>query len=177
MVSKTPVIITKRTHLRALTNSDIAAIYALRSNPEIATYLRRPLARSEKDVADFIEKINKGLIEKKWIYWGVTLINNPKIIGTICLWNFSKKENSGEIGYELLPNFQRKGIMQEAISAILKFSFNELKLNSITALVNPNNQSSIRSLLRNKFAQKETSKEEFFLSSYKYFQSNNKTKE
>lgn len=170
MVLKTPVITTKRTHLRALTISDKAAIYSLRSNPEIGTYLRRPLAKTEKEAADFIEKINKGFIENEWIYWGITLINSSKIIGTICLWNFSEKENSGEIGYELLPNFQKKGLMQEAISAILKFSFNELKLNKITAQVNPNNQASIRSLLRNNFIQKESTKKYFYLPSYKYFQ-------
>ena len=72
-------------------------------------------------------------------------------MGTICLWNFSDKENKSEIGYELLPQFQGKGIMQEAFLAVLKFAFEVLQLNMIEAWTVAQNENSIKILKRNHF--------------------------
>lgn len=51
-----------------------------------------------------------------------------------------------EIGYELLPDFQGKGIMQEAISKVIDFGILHIGLNSIEAYTHSKNQSSTRLL-------------------------------
>jgi ribosomal-protein-alanine N-acetyltransferase len=49
------------------------------------------------------------------------------------LLNIRKAENRAEIGYELLPSFQGKGIMHEAISEVIEFGFQEMQLQTIEA--------------------------------------------
>jgi ribosomal-protein-alanine N-acetyltransferase len=51
-----------------------------------------------------------------------------------------------EIGYELLPEFQGKGIMQEAVAKIIEFCFQALKLKSLEACADMNNRPSIKLL-------------------------------
>ncbi|MBK7227389.1 MAG: GNAT family N-acetyltransferase, partial [Ignavibacteriales bacterium] len=69
-----------------------------------------------------------------------------RLIGSICLWNLSREENKAEIGYELLPDFQGKGIAQEAMLAVLDCGFNIMLLNKIEAYTHKENSSSIKLL-------------------------------
>src|SRR5690606_2517771 len=96
---------------------------------------------------EFIRKINKGIAENESILWGITLNENvQKIIGTICLWNVSIEENKAEIGYVLHPDFQGKGIMQEAVKAVIDYGLNTMQLDKIEASIHPENIKSIRLL-------------------------------
>jgi ribosomal-protein-alanine N-acetyltransferase len=75
-----------------------------------------PKNRKTKNKADaikFIKEINEANKNNESISWGITLKNNHAIVGTICLWNFSNDNKIAEIGYDLSPTFQRKGIMDE----------------------------------------------------------------
>lgn len=96
------------------------------------------------------------------ITWAITLKEDTKLIGTICFWNIQKEHYRAEIGYVLHPDFQRKGIMQEAIAEVIKFGFQVMKLHSIEANTNPNNTSSIRLLERNKFIREGYFRENYF---------------
>jgi ribosomal-protein-alanine N-acetyltransferase len=51
----------------------------------------------------------------------------------------------------LHPDFQAKGIMNEALLAVIKFGFEIMKVNTIDAEVDPNNIPSIKLLYRNGF--------------------------
>lgn len=145
-----PVLITPRLRLRQLTVHDDRDVFKFRSNQEVGRYLSRPLEASISSSRDFIENIMEGIRKKEWFYWGLALPND-RIIGTICLWNLSFKDRSAEIGYELHPEFQKKGLMQEAIDAVLKYGFLRLELQTVEAYLQVANQSSIRLLERNGF--------------------------
>jgi ribosomal-protein-alanine N-acetyltransferase len=80
------------------------------------------------------------------IYWAITWNSNDKLIGTICLFDFSENHSKAEIGYELLPEFQGKGIMQEAISEVIQFGFQRVRLTSIEAFTHSENERSTRLL-------------------------------
>jgi len=84
-------------------------------------------------------------------YWCISEKNNPAMIGSICLWNFEKETKSAEVGYDLDLKFHKKGIMNEALGAVLNFGFNTVKLEKIEAFTQSNNQASIALLLRNGF--------------------------
>ncbi|PWT72497.1 MAG: N-acetyltransferase [Bacteroidetes bacterium] len=137
---------TARLILRQLDFLDQDALYELRSNPDVNKYLDRPVPGSRQDVIDFIEKINAGILLNQSFYWAITLLNNSKLIGTICLWNFSKTHNQAEIGYELNPAYQGLGLMQEAMSKVVEFGFEALRLNSILASTHKENKRSIHLL-------------------------------
>lgn len=159
-----PQLKTPRLLLRQLTIEDKDRLLHLHSDERVRTFIDRPKAKSIEDALKFIKKINDGIVENKWIYWAITEVENTQLIGTICLWNFpddvSKIKNpiefKGEIGYELLPGSQGKGIMQEAVEHIIRFAFITLKLKSLEAYTNAKNTKSINLLKRNGFNKKDT---------------------
>lgn len=146
-----PVLFTEHLLLRELNLNDAPAIFSLRSDELVNKYLDRVKAKSIHDAEDFIRKINSGVRANQCMFWAICLKGQVNLCGTICLWNFSEQENKFEIGYELLPQFQGKGIMQEAITRIIEYGFYTLQLDRIEAWTLTQNTSSIKILERNRF--------------------------
>jgi len=149
-----PEIKTERLFLRKIEELDCNAILFLRSDETVTKFIERPENRKTKNKADaikFIKEINDAFEKNKSISWGITLKNNSKIIGSICLWNFSKNNKIAEVGYDLDPKFQGKGIMGEALKMIIGYGFEELKLDKIEAFTHKENKSSKRLLEKNGF--------------------------
>lgn len=139
--------------LRKVQVEDENEFFILKSDEEILKYLDAK-AKTFDEARKFLRKINEGIAENEWILWGITLTNENKLIGTICLWNISREYSRAEIGYELMPAYQGRGIMQEAATAVIEYGFKSMKLQSIVAFPNPNNLRSIRLLERHNFGKK-----------------------
>jgi len=157
-----PEIHTKRLSLRKIEEFDAEVILFLRTDETINKYIQRPASRQIKNISDalnHIRKINKGTEENIAFAWGITQKHKPEIIGTICLWNFSKDHKKAEVGYDLNPKFQRKGYMTEALKKILHFGFNELDLDVIEAFTHHQNTSSIKLLEKHGFNLNSTKKD------------------
>ncbi len=147
-----PILSTKRLKLRKLSISDENEILFMRSDEGILEFIDIPVAKNLEDARAYIEMINKGVANDEWIFWAITLKeDNINIIGTICLWNISIEANKAEIGYVLHPDFQGKGIMQEAAEKVIDYGFKNMKLDTIVAHLHPNNVKSIKLLERNHF--------------------------
>lgn len=58
------------------------------------------------------------------------------------MWNFSDNYKTAEVGYNLKPTFQKKGIMSEALNSIINFGFTELNIDKIEAFTHFQNESS-----------------------------------
>ena len=154
-----PVLKTERLTLRQLRSSDDKEIFALRSNDNVNKYLDRKRSKSIDDAKNFIQAINENIQRNDSIYWAITLNDTDKLIGTICLFDFSEDHSKAEIGYELLPDFQGKGIMQEATTKVIQFGFQHVGLNSIEAYSHSENQSSTRLLGKLNFKRHSTADE------------------
>ena len=141
-----PILQTERLILRKLSLDDAEEIFFLRSDVEVNRYLDRTKAIDLDDALAFINKVNIGIANDKWMYWAVCFKNNPKLIGTVCLWNLNEVENKAEVGYELIPEYQGKGIAQEALSAAIEFGFNTLQLGKIEAYTHKENLASVKLL-------------------------------
>jgi ribosomal-protein-alanine N-acetyltransferase len=137
--------------LRQLHASDAPEIYRIRSNDRVRQFLDRPKAKSLADARAFIEKIKSGIQEDKWIYWGITNKEPSKLMGTICLWNFSEEKDRAEVGFELLPAFQKQGFVDESLKTVLHYAFRSLHLKTLSAFTNPKNVDSVKLLLKNQF--------------------------
>lgn len=137
-----PVLVTERLTLRQLLLTDDQQIFSLRSNNEINKYLDRPLCSSVDDAGNFISKI----IKSGALYWAITLTGKNILIGTICLFDFSDDHCECEIGYELLPDFQKQGIMKETVQKVIDYAFHTIAVKKITASLHRDNQNSIKLL-------------------------------
>src|SRR4029450_660708 len=144
------VLDTTRLLLRQLKETDVSAIYSLRSNEQVNQFLDRPTAKDAEEAKAFIQKIT----ENKSYYWGITLKENGKMIGTICFWNLSADRKSAELGYELHPDYQRKGDMQEVIGFASRRGFTSLE-----AYTHRDNLASTKLLLKHGFVHDEERKD------------------
>ena len=141
----------KRLILRKPVQDDAKEIFNLRSDEQVNQYLDRETATSIEDAVTFIEKILAVINKNEGCYWAICLKENPTLVGTICYFDFSSEQATAEVGYELHPFYQHRGIMQEALTAVLHYGFQVLQLKSITAFPSADNVPSIRLLERNGF--------------------------
>lgn len=146
-----PKLRTNRLHLRQLKESDANEILFLRSDTTVNTFVERPNTNTIEEAIKFIHKINTGIEGDDWIFWAITVNDSPELIGTICLWNFSEDRKVAEIGYDLHPKFHNQGIMNEALTHIITYGFENLKLNTIEAFTHRDNEASKKLLLKNNF--------------------------
>jgi ribosomal-protein-alanine N-acetyltransferase len=146
-----PVLSTKRLTLRALSPADACELMKLRSDKQVNRYLDRPATTTVAEAEAFILKIAGVINRKEGVYWVIGLKDNPALIGTLCYWNFDTEKEMTEIGYELMPAHQGKGLMQEAIAAAIAYGFKEMKLKIIAAVTHPDNTGSSKLLIKNGF--------------------------
>ncbi len=155
-----PKLETERLVLRQSTKDDCKEVLFLRSDSIINQYVKRQALKNIKDAEKFLQRITREFNEGKIIYWTITLKENPKMIGSICLWNFSSDKKVAELGYDLNPTFQGKGIMTESLKSILKFAYEELNLSKIEAFTHKENKKSKSLLEKNHFIYIENRKDE-----------------
>jgi len=146
-----PVLHIGRLLLRPLEGTDDEVIFRIRSNKDVYKYIAKQTQKSISEARAFIAKTNKGVANGEIKYWGIVLKETNELIGDICLWNFSKDGLTAEIGYELYPDYHRKGIMNEAVKRIIAFGFESLKLKSIEAYTHKDNEGSKTLLQKHKF--------------------------
>ncbi len=148
---KLPTLTTKRLRIRKPTKEDAKAIFELRNNLIINKYIKRTPPKTAQDVLSFIKKMKFAFNQQKAIYWIIELKNTKKIIGTVCFWNISKDKTYTEVGYELLPQFHKKGLMTETLQEVIHFGFKTIPFKTIEAFTHKDNKNSLTLLNKMKF--------------------------
>jgi [ribosomal protein S5]-alanine N-acetyltransferase len=147
-----PELETSRLLLRRLSESDDHDLLKLRSDRAVNKFIQRPKMKGLGEVRNFILRIHKDNAEEKGLYWAISIAGDPKLIGVVCLWKFRENYRIAELGYELMPHFQKKGFMQEAVSRVIRYGFERIFLDRIEAFTHLNNKNSIRLLEKNGFS-------------------------
>lgn len=144
--SRFPVLETARLILRRADSNDVNELFELRSNPEIMKFIPRPLASTHEEISDFIKLTDEKIHNKEMINWAISLKDNPKMIGTIGYYYIKNEHYRAEIGYMLLPAYQGRGYITEAITEVVNYGFSQMKLHSIEAVIDPDNVASAKAL-------------------------------
>ncbi len=137
-----PKITTDRLLLRKLTLDDASNVFTLRTNKETNRYISRNIPIDLSDAEDFIKMIHNGTRERKNLFWLIVLKETGTSIGSITYHRISADGKYAEIGYELHPDFHKKGLMSEALQAVLYFGFHSMQLKTIEAFTHKNNTAS-----------------------------------
>ncbi len=162
-----PEILTEQLLLRQVVPGDANEILALRSDPELMRFIPRPLATSVEDARQHIENMNAGLPGNDAISWAITLKSEPKLIGCISYFHIRKEHYRAEVGYMLHAGYHGKGIMHEALEAVVAYGFNAMKLHSVEAVVDPENHASTRLLEKSGFVREAYFREnEFYMGKF-----------
>jgi [ribosomal protein S5]-alanine N-acetyltransferase len=157
-----PVIETERLILRQITNDDVKEVFELRSNPETMKYIPRPLVKTIEDALEHIAMIEEKIVTNVGINWGITLKDQPKVLGIIGYYRMQPENYRAEIGYMLLPEYHNKGIISEAVNRLITYGFDDLNLHSIEAVIDPENFASEKVLLKCGFVKEAHLKESEF---------------
>ena len=141
------MISTKRTLLKPLSIDDAKNLFSYRSLLEVYKY-QCWAPENISDAEDFIRtySINEGIIEGHWKQFGIYSIKYKSLIGD-CGFRIQSDDQT-EIGYTIVPSYQRKGIGSEVVESLIYFLFNEMFIQRIIAKTDPENIGSIKVLER-----------------------------
>jgi ribosomal-protein-alanine N-acetyltransferase len=157
-----PNLETNRLNLRRLKSEDVSEIFALRSNPEIMKFIPRPLMKTREEALEFISVMDANVNNNILLNWAITTKEEDKLIGMIGFYRMKPENYRAEVGYILSAEFHGQGIITEALERIIQFGFDEMKLNSIEAVIDPGNYGSEKVLLKNNFIKEGHFKEHTF---------------
>ncbi len=157
-----PVLKTDRLILRKTEMTDAQAMFVQRSDPRLMQYVDRKPCESEEEAAAFIRMITDNLDNNNGISWAITTHDSDEMIGSIAIWRIVKEHYRGELGYVLLPDYQGKGLMHEALNAVIAYGFTDMGLHSLEANINPDNAASQKLLERHGFIREAYFKENYY---------------
>jgi [ribosomal protein S5]-alanine N-acetyltransferase len=152
----------ERLVLRQITENDVQEVFTLRSNPTSMQYIPRPIMENNEQALEHIKMIQSRIETNEGINWAITLKGNPKMIGIIGHYRIKWEHFRSEIGYMILPEYEGKGLITEAIQLMIDYGFNQMKMHSLEAIIDPQNYASARVLEKNGFIKEAYFKENTF---------------
>ncbi|MFL0247123.1 GNAT family N-acetyltransferase [Candidatus Clostridium stratigraminis] len=146
-----PEIETNNLILRKMDYKDIYDIFLMRKDPRMNEFTDAKLDESPEETKSYIDKMNKGIDENKWVIWAIEHKQFKKVIGSISIWNINLEQKSAELGYGIIPEFQGRGFMKEALLSAVDYVFKVMNLDALEAYTEENNIKSIMLLKGCKF--------------------------
>jgi len=157
------IIETERLILKGLSPVDIKYIFEHHSKPEIKRILGH---RSEEDYQKEESKYKNGYASynRSFLLFLLTDKAFDTIIGRCGLHNWNVDHRRAEAGYMMEDeDYKRKGLMAEALGAMIEFGFNKMNLHRIEALVGTNNVPSLRLMEKNNFIREGLLREHYYI--------------
>ncbi len=148
-----PTITAERVVLRWISEADTEALYEIFADPQVMRYWSTPPLADRQAARELLDHIHDGFRHRALFQWGIARQADDRLIGTSTLFHLDTDNRRAEIGYALGRAHWGQGYMQEALTALLGFAFEELNLHRIEADADPRNLASIRALERQGFRQ------------------------
>lgn len=157
-----PVLETARLTLRAIHPNDSDAIFQIMSDPLVTRYFGTPPMESPEMAVKRVHRIQSAFAEQSGIRWAITQREDGQFIGSCGYWRLMAEHFRAELGYELASAFWGRGLMPEAVAAVLGFGFTTMGLHSVEAHIHPENTGSRRVLEKLGFAQEGYFRENYY---------------
>ena len=130
----TKTIETERLILRQFSLEDAEAMFAnWASDPEVTKYLTWQTHGSVEDSRLILSEWVKHYGEGGFFEWAIELKEIGQPIGSIGVVALDERVGGAELGYCIGRAFWGRGIMLEALNAVIDFFFDEVGANRITA--------------------------------------------
>jgi len=133
MPADCPHLTTPRLLLRAFSEADIPGLVALAGNYEVArNTLNISHPYTEADARHWLHLTRQGFEQRRAYAFALELRATGEFIGGIGL-TLEPRFDRAEAGYWLGQPYWGQGLATEALAALLRFGFQELRLNKIYA--------------------------------------------
>lgn len=138
-IENLPALETNQMILRKVRPTDAEAIFSYASQPEVTANLTWRTHRSLEDTYLFIQGLQYGYADGTAADWGIVFKEDGRFIGTIGMAHTSRIHRYVEVGYVLHPDYWGRGIVTEALTAVIDFAFaHELnRVEAVHAVENP----------------------------------------
>jgi RimJ/RimL family protein N-acetyltransferase len=141
-------LFTARLLLRDVSESDLPAVHALHSLPEVDEFntlgVPENVAVTERLLATWLDQ--QHAVPRTAYVLRVQRADTGDFVGLVALTVGKSAFRTGEVWYKLLPAHWGQGLASEALAAVLAFGFDRLGLHRIEAGCAVGNAASIRVL-------------------------------
>ena len=142
---------TQRLQLRPLRDGDVDRLFEIHSDPRVMRYWSTSAWQTPEPARAMIAK-DLASATREYLRLGIELTSTGQLVGTCTLFGINAQCRRAEVGYVLASPAWGHGYMNEALSGLIDYAFDELNLNRIEADIDPRNGSSCRVLERLKFS-------------------------
>ncbi|MBQ7849362.1 MAG: GNAT family N-acetyltransferase [Clostridia bacterium] len=131
--SRLPVVETSRLTLRRMSLRDAHDLYDYSQDPEVARHVLWSAHRSVWETKAYIRYVIQQYRLGEPSSWCIVERETRRVIGTIGFMSYSADNATVEVGYSLARSHWNRGIMTEALNAVLRECFETLKLHRVEA--------------------------------------------
>lgn len=140
---------TERLILRQFVIEDAEAMYENWAKDDAVTqYLTWPTHKDSGISRMVIESWLKEYEKQEYYQWAIELKELQEVIGSISVVHINEDLGSVEIGYCIGKQFWNQGITSEALKALIRFFFEEVKVSRIEARHDPLNPNSGKVMMK-----------------------------
>ena len=150
--------------LRRYRDEDVKDIVENIDDEAISRFtLNIPYPYGPKDAEDYLDKNDSWYRKGTSLNLAITFKGQDKVIGGIGLMNIEEKFHHAEIGYWIGRKYWGEGIVSRCVHAMVRFGFERLGLQRISAVIFSPNKASQRVLIKNGFLHEGTMKDRYVL--------------
>ena len=136
----TQTIETPRLILRRAVREDAEAMFRnWASDPEVTKYLTWPTYEKVETAYQILDLWASEYEKPDYYQWMIVLKELGEPIGSISVVRQNDRVEESEIGYCIGSRWWHRGIMTEALSAVIEYLFTEVGMNRVAARHDPNN--------------------------------------
>lgn len=125
---------------------DAEQMLGMYSDPEVMKFWSCPPITDIEGVREFTGKDVESDARGDSLNWAITLDAGSQVIGKCILFHHDRVNRRAEVGYILSREHWKKGLMTEAMAALIDYAFGELGLHRLEADTDPANSGSLRML-------------------------------
>jgi len=142
------IISTSRLNLKVISKEDIENIHKLHSFPEVCEFNTTKIPEDLKETRNLVEPyiLEQQKIPRKYYAFSISMKATDEFIGIAGITLSLDKFNTGEVYFELMPDYWNNGYATEVCMWLISFGLNDLNLHRVEANTDSDNINSMRVL-------------------------------
>lgn len=128
--------------LRAITEEDTTYLYSIMADKETMKYITPHPVETLEGMKENIETSLDQFQRSKEIPWTIVHKKSGNVIGMFRLHKLNLWHKKAEMGVVIAKEWQQRGVMSEVLEEILRYGFQQLRLNRIVGDIFAKNRGS-----------------------------------
>jgi len=147
-----PILETARLVLRSMSPADAEDLFRVCSDSRVAEHQDWAPYTQVSEATQFIHERLDLFQRRSRLSWGLCLAPHGPLIGQIGMHSISLRDRRAEVAFDLGADYWRRGLMTEAMQAVMSFAIERCQLHKIVAQTAVENRASNALLHRLGFA-------------------------